>query len=163
MGRRIDTAAYAGLVQAARTAVPDMAVTTDVIVGFPGEDEVAFHASYDLLVELDLARVHVFSFSPRPGTPAARLPARVAREEIHRRACAMRELGDKQASRFRRRFLEREMAVLWQRRRHDGLWVGLTDNYLRVVTQEKRNLHNRLMVTRLVAEKDDCLVGEVTE
>jgi threonylcarbamoyladenosine tRNA methylthiotransferase MtaB len=163
MGRRIDTAAYARLVGAARTAVPDMAVTTDVIVGFPGEDRAAFGASYDLLAELDLARLHVFSFSPRPGTPAARLPARVGRVEIHKRACAMRELGDKQASRFRRRFLEREMVVLWQRRRHDGLWLGLTDNYLRVVAQEEQDLHNRLVVTRLVAEKDACLVGEVAE
>ena len=75
----------------------------------------------------------------------------------------MRELGDRQATHFRRRFLGREMVVLWQRRRPDGLWVGLTDNYLRVVTQEERDLHNRLVATRLVAEKGDCLVGEVAE
>jgi threonylcarbamoyladenosine tRNA methylthiotransferase MtaB len=161
MGRRIDTATYAKLVEAARTAVPDMAVTTDVIVGFPGEDDVAFRASYDLLAALDLARLHVFSFSPRQGTPAARLPGRVGRAEIHERACTMRDLGDEQARRFRRRFLGREMTVLWQRRQRDGLWVGLTDNYLRVVTRSERDLHNRLMVTRLARVEGECLAGEV--
>jgi threonylcarbamoyladenosine tRNA methylthiotransferase MtaB len=163
MGRRIDTAAYARLVDAARTAVPDMAITTDVIVGFPGEDDAAFRASYDFVAGLGLARLHVFSFSPRPGTPAARLVDRVGREEVHKRACAMRELGNEQASRFRRRFLGREMTVLWQRRRRDSLWFGLTDNYLGVVTQTERDLHNRLAITRLAGVKDEWLVGEVVE
>ena len=75
----------------------------------------------------------------------------------------MRQLGDEQARRFRRRFLGQEMVVLWQRRQRDGLWVGLTDNYLRVVAHAEGDLHNRLTPTRLVALQDDCLVGEVIE
>jgi threonylcarbamoyladenosine tRNA methylthiotransferase MtaB len=161
MGRRITTAAFARLVQAARAAVPDVAVTTDVIVGFPGEDEAAFRASCEFVAAMEFSRLHVFPYSARPGTPAARLPGHVGQEEAHERARMMRELGARQARRFRRRFVGREMAVLWEQRRRDGLWAGLTDNYIRVVSRAEDGLHNRLTVTRLVAERDGCLVGEV--
>ncbi|MBN1811385.1 MAG: tRNA (N(6)-L-threonylcarbamoyladenosine(37)-C(2))-methylthiotransferase MtaB [Anaerolineae bacterium] len=163
MGRRITTVAFARLVEAARAAVPDVAVTTDVIVGFPGEDEAAFRAGCEFVAAMEFARLHVFPYSPRPGTPAARLPGRVGREEARERARVMRELGDEQARRFRRRFVGCEMAVLWEQRHRDGLWVGLTGNYIRVVTRAESDLHNRLIPTRLVAERDGCLIGEVTE
>jgi threonylcarbamoyladenosine tRNA methylthiotransferase MtaB len=163
MGRRTTTAAFARLVEAVRAAVPDMAVTTDVIVGFPGEDEAAFRASYEFVEAVAFARLHVFPYSPRPGTTAARLPGRVGREEARERAGMMRELGDKQARRFRQRFVGREMAVLWEQRRRDGLWAGLTDNYIQVITQAEDDLHNRLVRTRLLAEQDGCLMGEVIE
>jgi threonylcarbamoyladenosine tRNA methylthiotransferase MtaB len=160
MGRRITTAEFAGLVEAARAAIPSMAVTTDIIVGFPGEDEAAFRASYDFVVAMEFARLHVFPYSPRPGTPAARLPDQVRREVRGVRARVMRELGDEQALRFRQRFVGQEMMVLWEQRRRDGLWTGLTDNYLRVIAHGD-DLHNRLTRTRLLAVKNGCLVGEV--
>jgi threonylcarbamoyladenosine tRNA methylthiotransferase MtaB len=161
MGRRTTTAAFARLVEVARAATPDMAVTTDVIVGFPGEDEAAFRASYEFVEAMEFARLHVFTYSERPGTSAVRLPSRVGREEAHERARVMRELGDGQARRFRRRFVGQKMAVLWERRRRDGLWAGLTDNYIQVVTSAESNLHNQRVATRLIAERDGCLVGEV--
>jgi threonylcarbamoyladenosine tRNA methylthiotransferase MtaB len=163
MGRRITAAAFARLVEAVRAAVPDMAVTTDVIVGFPGEDETAFRASYDFVAAMAFARLHVFRYSRRPGTPAARLPGRVGREASRERAHAMRELGDAQARQFRERFVGREMAVLWEQRRRDGLWMGLADNYIQVVTQTEDDLHNRLTGARLVAVHNGCLLGEVIE
>ncbi|MBN1977704.1 MAG: tRNA (N(6)-L-threonylcarbamoyladenosine(37)-C(2))-methylthiotransferase MtaB [Anaerolineae bacterium] len=161
MGRRITTTAFARLVEAARAVVPDLAVTTDVIVGFPGEDEAAFRASYDFVEAIEFARLHVFPYSQRPGTPAACLPGRLGREARRERARAMRKLGTEQARRFRRQFLGREMMVLWERRRRSGLWAGLTDNYVRVVTRAEDDLHNQLVTTQLVAELDGCLVGEV--
>ena len=74
MGRPITTARYAALVEAARARIPDVAVTTDVMVGFPGEDEAAFAESLAFVERMGFARRHVFPYSPRPGTPAARLP-----------------------------------------------------------------------------------------
>ena len=73
----------------------------------------------------------------------------------------MRELGDEQALSFRQRFVGREMAVLWEQRRRDGLWTGLTDNYLRVVAPAEYDLHNRITATRLLTAQDGHLVGEV--
>ena len=161
MERRITTAEFARLVEAARAAVPDLAVTTDVIVGFPGEDETAFRASYSFVAAMEFARLHVFPYSPRPGTAAAHLSGQVAPQVSDVRARAMRELGAERASRFRQRFIGREMTILWEQRRHDGLWTGLTDNYLRAVTSTADDLHNRLTATRLLTVQDGHLVGEV--
>jgi threonylcarbamoyladenosine tRNA methylthiotransferase MtaB len=161
MGRRITTAEFARLVEAARAAIPDLAVTTDVIAGFPGEDRGAFRASCDFVAEMEFARLHVFPYSPRPGTAAARFSDQVPREVRDARARAMRELGAEQASRFRQRFVGREMAVLWEQRRRDGLWSGVTDNYVRVVARATGDLHNHLTGTRLLAAQNGRLVGEV--
>jgi threonylcarbamoyladenosine tRNA methylthiotransferase MtaB len=161
MGRRIATAEFAGLVEAARAVIPDLAVTTDVIVGFPGEDEAAFRASYDFVAAMEFARLHVFPYSPRPGTPAVRLSDPVERKVRDARARTMRDLGDGQALRFRQRFVGREMVVLWEQRRRDDLWTGLTDNYLRVVARAENDLHNRLVAAQLLAAQNGYLVGEV--
>jgi len=163
MGRPITTADFAGLVEAARAAIPDLAVTTDIIVGFPGEDEAAFCASRDFAVTMEFARLHVFPYSPRPGTLAVCLPHQVEPEVRQTRARVMRELGAEQALRFRQRFVGRTMAVLWEQRRHSGPWTGLTDNYLRVVSWEEGDLHNRLTATRLLDEQNGHLVGHVIE
>ncbi len=161
MGRRMTAAAYARLVEGARAAIPDLAVTTDIIVGFPGEDEREFAESLAFVEQMEFARLHVFPFSPRPGTPAARMDGQVPAPVLRERAARMRSLGEDLAARFRRRFIGREMEVLWERRRRDGLWHGLTDNYLQVVTACPANLHNRITRTRLVGEKDGFLTGEV--
>jgi len=163
MGRPITTDRFARLVEAARATIADLAVTTDVIVGFPGEDESAFRASYEFVAAMEFARLHVFRYSPRPGTAAVRLPDQISHEVSRGRARAMRELGSRQAHSFRQRFVGREMAVLWERRRRDRLWAGLTDNYLRVVTRAADPLRNRLTATRLVALQNGYIVGEVVE
>ncbi|MCX8068564.1 MAG: tRNA (N(6)-L-threonylcarbamoyladenosine(37)-C(2))-methylthiotransferase MtaB [Anaerolineae bacterium] len=161
MGRRMTAAAYARLVETARAAIPDLAVTTDIIVGFPGETEEEFAESLAFVERVEFARLHVFPFSPRPGTPAARMSGQVPDPVLRERAARMRDLGEVLAARFRRQFLGREMEVLWERRRRDGLWHGLTDNYLQVVTACPADLHNRITRTRLVQEEDGFLVGEV--
>ena len=161
MGRRITAAGYARLLERIRAAVPEMAVTTDIIVGFPGEDEAEFAESLAFVERMEFARLHVFPFSPRPGTPAARMGGQVPEPVMQERAARMRDLGERLAARYRRRFLGQEMAVLWERRRRDGFWHGLTDNYLQVVTTCPADLHNRITSTRLVGEQNGFLVGEV--
>lgn len=161
MGRRITAADYARLVAAARAAIPDLALTTDIIVGFPGENEAEFAESLAFVERMEFARLHVFPFSPRPGTPAARMAGVVPEPVIRERAAQMRALGERMAAAFRRRFVGREMEVLWERRREDGLWHGWTDNYLPIVTACPADLHNRITLTRLVAERNGVLLGEV--
>jgi threonylcarbamoyladenosine tRNA methylthiotransferase MtaB len=163
MGRRIKVAEFALLVETARAAIPGLAVTTDVIVGFPGEDEAAFRASHDFVTAMEFARLHVFSYSPRPGTAAARLPGRVPCEVREARAHKMRETGRDMESRFRQQFVGQGMMVLWEHRRRDGLWPGLTDNYLRVVTHAAGDLHNTLTPTLILAARNGYLEGEVIE
>ncbi|WP_369075828.1 radical SAM protein, partial [Flavihumibacter cheonanensis] len=77
MRRRGTVASYLATISAARRAIPGLVLTTDIIVGFPGETDADFQASLDLVRELNCAHVHIFPFSPRPGTPAATLPHQV--------------------------------------------------------------------------------------
>jgi len=161
MGRPITAASFAHIVQAARAAAPNMAITTDMIAGFPGEDEAMFQASYDFATSMAFARIHVFTYSPRPGTPAARFHMPVPRTVRHDRAGRLRSLGTSLASQYRDRFVGQRMDVLWERRRADGTWRGLTDNYLRVVARTDVDLHNRILPTTLIGAENGHLVGRI--
>lgn len=160
MGRPITLSAFARLVKTARAAISDLAVTTDVIVGFPGEDEDAFRESYAFVKQMAFAKLHVFPYSSRPGTPATKLPHQVPRALRDERARKMRALGAEQRRRFKTGFLERELDVLWEKRRPDGRWTGWTDNYIRVVAHGEEDLYNQITPTRLVALENGCPKGE---
>jgi threonylcarbamoyladenosine tRNA methylthiotransferase MtaB len=166
MGRPITTDAFAQLVEAARIAIPDVAITTDVLVGFPGEDEEAFRESYAFVRDMAFAKLHVFPYSPRPGTPATRLPGQVPRGVRDKRAQQVRKLGAEQRRRFQARFVNRELAVLWEKQWKDGRWTGWTDNYIRVVAAAEdargcQSLVNQITPTRLLALKSGYLTGDV--
>jgi len=164
MARRTTTQAFAGLVAVARAVIPDLAVTTDIMVGFPGESEAEFAESLAFVEAMQFARLHIFRYSPRPGTRAATMPDQVPPAVAAERAQRMHALGAKLERSFRRRFIGRTMEVLWETARPgDGawLWSGLTDNYLRVTTSSAENLHNIITPTRLLAERDNGLYGEV--
>jgi threonylcarbamoyladenosine tRNA methylthiotransferase MtaB len=164
MARRYTTAEFAALVAAARAAIPDLAVTSDVIVGFPGETEAQFAESLAFVQALALARVHVFPYSLRAGTPAAQMPAQVPPPVKAERARAMRATAASSEQAFRQQFIGRTMDVLWEmsRLQDDGpVWSGLTDNYLRVHTRSAAELANTLSPTRLVALTRGGLQGVV--
>ncbi|MBN1886787.1 MAG: tRNA (N(6)-L-threonylcarbamoyladenosine(37)-C(2))-methylthiotransferase MtaB [Thermoflexales bacterium] len=161
MGRDTTTAEFARLVEAARATIPGMALTTDIITGFPGEDKAAWQSSYEFVKATAFARLHVFPYSPRPGTAATRLPGQLPREVGEARARLMRQLGAEQSARFRRQFVGHDMAVLWEQRRPDGTWLGLTGNYIQVATEADGDLHNRITNTRITAVRDGGLVGEI--
>jgi threonylcarbamoyladenosine tRNA methylthiotransferase MtaB len=161
MARRTTTAGFAELVTAARARLPDLAVTTDVIVGFPGETDEAFEESLRFVERMAFARLHVFSFSPRPGTAAARMPGALPGEVKVARSRELRQLGARQARAFQERFLGRTMPVLWQVSSQDGVWRGLTDNYLTVTTTCAVSLANRITPTRLIQRVGQELRGEV--
>jgi threonylcarbamoyladenosine tRNA methylthiotransferase MtaB len=165
MARRYSAAEFVTLVQAARSAIPGLAITTDVIVGFPGESDEEFAQSLDCVQGIQFARVHVFPFSPRPGTPAATMPHQVPPSTREKRAAAMRAIGAATEQLFHSQFLGCSVGVLWESRRagKGGLWSGLTDDYLRVYTASPANLRNRLTMTRLTALALDGLRGEIDE
>jgi threonylcarbamoyladenosine tRNA methylthiotransferase MtaB len=138
-----------------------MAVTTDVLVGFPGEDEDAFWDSYRFVERIGFAKLHVFPYSPRPGTAATKLSHQVPDRVRDERAQRMRELGNLQRQRFQRSFLGGELEVLWEKRRHGGCWAGWTDNYIRVIARAEADLRGRVTRVRLLALDNDHVKGEV--
>jgi len=138
-----------------RKQVSDAAVTTDVIVGFPGESEADFEATYGFCREAAFAGLHVFPYSRRAGTVAARppladdqVPEPVKRERVRRLLTLAQDLR----ANFEGRFWGQVMPVLWERARPTRgglLWEGLTDNYIRVFTRNDANLWNRILPVRL--------------
>jgi threonylcarbamoyladenosine tRNA methylthiotransferase MtaB len=160
MGRRITTTAFARLVTVARERIPDVAITTDVLVGFPGEDRNDFARSYAFIEEMAFAKIHVFPYSERPGTPASRLPNQVAAGVKNERARQVRSLARKERRRYRHRFVGRELPVLWEKQRQDGRWTGWTDNYLRVTTEAGQDLLNRITQARILTAESGHLRGE---
>ena len=150
MNRRYTTVHYADLVAHARAAIPGLAVTTDVIVGLPGETEHEFATSAAFIKEMGFARVHVFPYSERAGTPAAEMPDPVDVRVRHQRARQIREIARRSSESFRRRFLGRKLMVLWETRLADGRWSGLTDNYIRVFAESEEDLANVLHATHLI-------------
>ncbi len=168
MRRRYTASQYADLVAMARQSIPEarssaLAVTTDVIVGFPGETAEEFATSLSFVEEMEFARIHVFKYSARPGTAAAEMPHQVPFAEKKRRSEAMLKLARESSQRFSRRFLGRRMEVLWEKPDQDDkrIWSGLTDNYIRVTARSERDLANTITSTKLVGLVEGGVRGEV--
>lgn len=150
MLRQYSAADYQKAVARVREAVPDVAITTDIMVGFPGETDEEFEESYCFCQMMGFANLHVFSYSERPGTLAAEMPQKVAEKAKSTRSKRMLELAKESASRYRERFLGRSMTVLWEREVERGVWVGLTENYIRVFASSEEPLKNKFTPARLV-------------
>jgi len=149
MKRRYLTPDYEQAVSLIRENVPDVAITTDVIVGFPGETDEEFEESYRFCQRMEFARIHVFPFSPRSGTEAARMPAQVDAKTKKQRSDSMLTLAEESARNFRRHFSGRTMTVLWEQRTGEGIWSGVTGNYIRVFTRSEEDLSNQLMPAKV--------------
>ncbi|MEE8346347.1 MAG: radical SAM protein, partial [Dehalococcoidia bacterium] len=159
MRRRYTAQQFRHAADLIREHVPDVAITTDVIAGFPGETDSDFEATLSLCRETGFAAIHAFPYSRRPGTAANlmtdQLPASLRRQRLER----LLALGEESAAVFRRRYLGREMPVLWEERKR-GVWQGLTPNYLRVYTRADGDLTNAIVPTRLIALQGEGLSGE---
>jgi threonylcarbamoyladenosine tRNA methylthiotransferase MtaB len=160
MRRPYSAGRYARLVERARAAVPGVAVTTDVIVGFPGETAAEFEESLATVAALGFAKVHVFPFSPRPGTAAAALTAAVPPAEQRQRMARMIAVAERCEQDFRRVHLGRRALVLWERPK-GGQGQGLTDNYIRVFSPAAAALRNQLVEVELVALAPGGMIGRL--
>jgi threonylcarbamoyladenosine tRNA methylthiotransferase MtaB len=170
MGRRYSADAYADLAAVARARIAGLTLTTDIIVGFPGETDAEFEESRRFIESIGFAHLHVFPYSRRPGTPAARMKGAVADEVKRQRGAHMREVDALSGQAVRRSHLNQVRPVLWEGEGRDSgsfqqqVWAGLTDSYLRVLTMAPADLDlcNRITPVRLHRLEGDALWGEVT-
>ena len=139
---------YAETIQKVRENIPGLGLTTDVMVGFPGESEEAFERSRRFVEEMQFSRLHVFRYSPRPRTEAAGLPDQVPEPEKTRRSRKMMELGIKLQRRFAQRLVGQTVPVLVESRRTE-LLAGFTDNYVEVQFAGSDRLRGRIVPIRL--------------
>ena len=164
MRRRYTASQYGKAVDMIREAVPDVAITADVIVGFPGETEADFEQTYSLCDEVGFAAVHVFPYSIRPGTSAAHFGGRIDPATKTVRVQELISLGRHHSADFRRRYIGTVRPVLWERTKGvagSELWTGLTDNYIRVQASSPVHLANRLTMARLRRQQEDLVTADV--
>ena len=181
MRRRYDTATFRRAVALVRRLIPDAAITTDLIVGFPGETDADFAASRNFAAAMDFADIHLFPYSPRPGTSAHYLPDRIPDAVKRQRTSEMATVKAAGFDAFRRNLIGQTRPVLWETARpitdaagdsdsngngdgngdHDRnprlLWCGLTDNYIRVAVSAdpQLDLSSRITPARLTGLQDD--------
>jgi threonylcarbamoyladenosine tRNA methylthiotransferase MtaB len=133
MRRNYRPEAYLALLERLRVAVPQIGLGADVIVGFPGETDTLFRQSHDFIAASPLNYLHVFSWSPRPGTPAAEMPGRVDRRIVAERSSILRALAEEMGYAFRGRFVGRRLdAIALAPRATDGKMRALTGNFIEV-------------------------------
>ena len=165
MRRNYDTAYYRDIMVKAREKIPDAALGSDIIVGFPGESEDDFYRSWEFFDSLPLTYFHVFPYSIRSGTAAARLPDQVLPAVRKERAGKMRELGAKKKSEFYRRFIGRELPVLVEQAVDgpSGSHKGRTRNYLPVLLYAEESQVNREVEVAVDGLENGWLKGRIVE
>jgi threonylcarbamoyladenosine tRNA methylthiotransferase MtaB len=165
MARKTTQESFKRLVDAARAVNPEMAITTDLIAGFPGETEDDFICSLEFVREMQFSGGHVFTYSERPGTAASKMPDKVPHLIRKDRNARLRAILADSGTKFRTRFLGRSRFVLWESAiglGPDGwLMTGLTDNYLRINAVAKQDMWNQLSPVYLSSLDDNVLKGEI--
>lgn len=161
MRRPYSAEQYAALVEKIRAAIPSVAITTDVIVGFPGETEEEFAESLAFVERMGFAKPHVFTYSERAGTPAAELPGAVAHAVKKGRTARMLEVARAGEQAFYAERVGEVCEVVWEERRSE-FWTGVTDHYVRVRAQSAEDLAGRTTPARLVEVVDGGMAADVS-
>ncbi len=163
MNRHYTVEQYRELINMARTKIPDLAVTTDVMTGFPGEEDEYFYATRDLIEELQFARLHVFCYSPREGTAAFAFPGQIDEKIKHERSKILIKTGEAMVEKFYKKFIGRTMDVLFEHKpdKKTGLLKGLTGNYLSVLAPGEKIFSGQIMNVKIKGMEDKFLSGEI--
>ena len=161
MHRPYDSAKFKALLTKIRAKIPDVSITTDLIVGFPGETAEDFDASLRFVTACEFAKIHVFPYSPRRGTPAAVLPEQVPEETKNKRVEAAEIVDTRGHQNYLKTLAGTETEVLWETKNKHGLWEGLTGNYVRVYTESKIELTGKITACQLQKLFEDGLRGVI--
>jgi len=156
---------YQRTINLIKEMIPEVAITTDIMVGFPGESDAEFEQSYSFCQQAGFANIHVFPFSPRPETAAARMPEQVKDKVKAERNQRMLELSRSCRHRFCEQFLGQTMPVLWEKEASpgSGIYSGLTGNYIRVFAHSEKSLGNEITLVKLAELYNQGIWGEMVD
>jgi threonylcarbamoyladenosine tRNA methylthiotransferase MtaB len=163
MGRRATICDFESIVKRLRHINPKIALTTDLMVGFPGESADEFQASLEFVRSIDFAGGHVFRYSSRPGTAAEKMSGHVPSNIKKSRSEEMRNVFIQSATTYRQQQIGCELNVLWEKSvEENGSWKvsGLSDNYLRVEASSNRNLYNQITKANIIEQNNLVLRAE---
>ena len=160
MNRKYDTEKYRQAAATLRKYLPKVALTTDIIVGFPGETEEDFRESYAFAEEIGFAKIHVFPYSPKRGTPAAARKDQLLNAVKAERSHMLIQLSDKMAAEFLADAVGTDAEVLYERAVGDGIYEGHTTNYMKVHGRSEVDLTNRICKTHITRTEGEMLFGD---
>ena len=160
MHRKYDTARYLESCALLREYFPDCAITTDLIVGFPGETEAYFSDTLNFLRQANFAAMHIFPYSRRAGTPAAAMPDQISTAEKERRASRASAVEQELRQNYQSQFVEKTLPVLFEQQDAPGLWTGHTPNYI-LVSASGEDLHNQILDVRITGTTESGLTGTI--
>ncbi len=156
MNRTYSSKDFLTLIQKLRSAMPKIAISTDIIAGFPGEDDEAFENTCELIEKVGFSRLHVFRYSKRKNTPASQFDGHLAPWIINQRSRKLRYLKTKQMRCYHKQFLGQILPVLVEQKGE-----GLTDNYLRVMFTGDESLVGKLVPVKIKELRGEELLGEL--
>lgn len=163
MQRRYLTNLYADRVAQIKTLCPKAAIGADIIVGFPGETDQLFAATYRFLVDLPISYLHVFTYSDRPNTASITMNGKVEPRIRFERSEALRILSARKRRLFYESFLDATFDVLFEDKSSDGYWTGLSGEYVRVKVRQASDLANRICRVTVTNVEDEACIGKLID
>lgn len=159
MNRRYTTTEYKEIVDRLRENIPNVAITTDVIVGFPGETNDEFDKTYEFLRDIELSQMHIFKYSPRKGTPAATMDNQIDPQMKQFRSDKLLNLNKENFNKFASKFVGQELDVLFEQSVEQNRYEGLTSNYIRVVVETDKDIQGQILKTKILDVKNEYVEG----
>lgn len=161
MNRPYNVEAFISLIERATSKIPDLTLGTDLMVGFPGESDDAFQHTVDVCDRLPFSYFHVFTYSMRPGTAAAKMAQNVPMQVARRRAQFLAELSRQKRLAFAERWIGTSVSVLFESGQTEGVRVGTTANYLKVAVRSDAELASQVRQVRITGATDRWAVGQL--
>ena len=158
MNRRYTTEQFKEIVRLLRNSYDDVNLTTDVIVGFPGETDEEFSKTYKFLEEIKFYKMHIFKYSPRKGTKAAVMPNQISGDIKEERSRKLIELSDKNEIEYNESYIGKNVEVLFEEEK-DGIFKGHTQNYIMVYCELNKNLENQVISVRCEKAEQEHILG----
>lgn len=160
MNRRYTTREYEDVINKLRGTFTDVSITTDIIVGFPGETDEEFDTTYKFLERIKLSKMHIFKYSPRKGTKAAEIEDHITPEIKEKRSSALIKLDEKLEREFIEKYIGKTVDVLFEEGNNDT-YNGYTKNYLRVQTNSDKDIRGDIIKAKLVQNKGNLAIGNI--
>lgn len=165
MNRHYTSGDYKEVVEDLRSHIPDVSITTDIIVGFPGETEEEFNTTYEFLKDIKLSKMHIFKFSPRKGTRAASMKDQLNGDVKEERSRKLIELSSANEVQFMEKFVGRTMKVLYEQIHNEeaNKYEGYTPNYIKVVSESNEDLEGKIADTMLLKAEQEFINGQLDQ
>ena len=159
MNRRYTTEQFREIVEILRKNYDNVNLTTDIIVGFPGETEEEFNKTYEFLKEIKFYKMHIFKYSPRKGTKAAQMPNQVDGNIKEERSKKLIDLSDINEKEYNKAYINKEVEVLFEEEK-DGICKGHTKNYILAYCENNECLQNKILKMQCKKIEDNHIVVE---